>query len=51
MNLSSKYFDEPEIFRNVHEVMPIFTIGSFNVTTLEPDVTECECIEGENDIR
>ena len=51
MNLSSGYFDEPENFRNVQEVLPIFTIGSFNFTTSKPDVTECECIEGENDIR
>jgi len=51
MNLSSRYFDNPEIFRNVQEVPPIFTIRNFNFTTSEPDVTECECIEGENDIR
>ena len=30
---------------------PIFTINSFNFTQSETDMQDCECIEGESDIR
>ena len=50
-NGSLMFYDEPEIFRNVKKVPPIFTINSFNFTQSETDMQDCECIEGESDIR
>ena len=43
--------DEPELFRNVKDVPLIFTVNSFNYTMVESDITECECVEGESEIR
>ena len=45
------FYDEPEIFRYVVEIPSIFTINSFNFTQPETDMQDCECIEGESDIR
>ena len=40
----------PDIFRDVKDIPPVFTINSFNFTT-KTDVKNCECVVDKNEIR
>ena len=45
------YHDVPDIFRHVKDIPSVFTINSFDFTTPDMDVTNCECNVDKNEIR
>ena len=49
--IKSIYDDIPNIFNNVKEVPPVFTINSFNFTMSDTVVNNCECTIDKNAIR
>ena len=49
--IKSIYDDIPNIFNNVKEVPPVFTINSFNFTMSDMVVNNCECTIDKNAIR
>ena len=49
--LKSIYNDVPSVFKDVKEVSSVFTVNSFNFTTPDTGVKNCECKVDKNAIR
>ena len=49
--IKSIYDDVPSVFKDVKEVSSVFTVNSFNFTTPDTGVKNCECKADKNAIR